>query len=45
MSIDRAVRGGHVLSAALGIAVEHTVSTCSTDCTTYYPDLTIALAF
>ena len=28
----------------LGVAVEHTVSTCTTDCNQVYPDLTISLA-
>jgi len=35
---------GRVL-LGLGVAVEHTVSECIDHCTTYYPDLTIALAF
>jgi hypothetical protein len=35
--------GGSVI-LGLGVAVEHIVSTCTMDCTSVYPDLTIAIA-
>jgi hypothetical protein len=37
------VSGRSVLG--LGVAVEHLVSSCTTDCTQVYPDLTIGIAF